>query len=66
MSPRHRRHVTVGHDVKNHNTHCTNLLYTEALGKKIQAFENKCMRGRLRISWTEYKTNDYVWSRNKG
>ena len=42
---------------------CETWTLTAALEKKIQAFETKCMRKILRISWTERKTNDYVWSR---
>ena len=30
---------------------------------KLQAFENKCMRKILRISYMEHKTNEYVWDR---
>ena len=42
---------------------CESWTLTAALEKKIQAFETKCMRKLLRISWTEHKTNDYVWNR---
>ena len=37
---------------------CETWTLTAALEKKIQAFETKCMRKILRISWTEHKTND--------
>ena len=33
--------------------------------KRIQAFESKCMRKLLRISYLEHKTNDWVRSRIK-
>ena len=36
-------------------------LYAET-ERKIQAFETKCLRKLLRISYKEHKTNDYVWS----
>ena len=28
--------------------------------RRIQAFENKCLRKLLQISWTEHKTNEYI------
>ena len=31
--------------------------------KRIQAFETKCMRKLLNISFLEHKTNDWVWSK---
>ena len=31
--------------------------------KRIQAFETKCMRKLLPISYLEHKTNDRVWSK---
>ena len=30
---------------------------------KLQAFENKCMRKTVQISYLEHKTNEYVWDR---
>ena len=45
---------------------CETWTLTAALEKKIQAFENKCMRKLLQISWTEHRTNDYVWNRIEG
>ena len=42
---------------------CETWTLTAALEKKIQAFENKCLRKLLQISWTEHKTNNYVWSK---
>ena len=29
--------------------------------KRLQAFENKCMRKLLQISYTEHRTNEEVW-----
>ena len=29
--------------------------------RRIQAFENKCLRKLLNISYKEHKTNEYVW-----
>ena len=29
----------------------------------LQAFETKCMRKLLHISYLEHKTNDWVWSK---
>ena len=34
-----------------------------ATESKLQAFENKCMRKFLQISYLEHKTNEYVWDR---
>ena len=45
---------------------CETSALADALEKKIQAFENKCMRKLLQISWTEHRTNDYVWNRIEG
>ena len=45
---------------------CETWTLTAALEKKIQAFENKCLRKLLQISWTEHKTNNYVWSKIEG
>ena len=36
-------------------------LHAEA-ERKIQAFETKCLRRLLRISYKEHKTNDFVWN----
>ena len=33
------------------------------LGKRTQAFETKCQRKLLRISYLEHKTNHWVWSK---
>ena len=33
--------------------------------RKLQAFENKCMRKILQISYLEHKTNEYVWEKIK-
>ena len=34
--------------------------------KRIQAFENKCYRRMLGVSYPEYKTNKYVWQQMNG
>ena len=34
-------------------------------GKKIQAFDMKCLRKVLMISWKQKKTNEYVKKRNQ-
>ena len=34
---------------------------TADLERRIQAFENKCFRRMLGISYREHKTNEYVW-----
>ena len=33
--------------------------------RRIQAFENKCLRNLLRISYWEHETNEYVWNKAK-
>ena len=33
--------------------------------RRIQAFENKCLRKLLHISYWEHKTNEYVWNKAK-
>ena len=33
--------------------------------KRIQAFETKCLRKLLHISYLDHKTNEYVWSKVK-
>ena len=39
---------------------CESWTLTAELEKKIQAFEMKCLRKLLNISWTEHKTNELV------
>ena len=34
--------------------------------RRIQAFENKCLRRLLRISYKDHKTNDFVWDSVSG
>ena len=42
---------------------CETWTLHAAFEKGIQAFETKCLRKLLRISYLEYKTNDCVWSK---
>lgn len=44
---------------------CQTWTPTAETEKKIQAFENKCLRKLLRVSWTEHRTNEYVRNRIK-
>ena len=39
---------------------CESWTLTAELEKKIQAFETKCFRRLLHISWTERKTKEFV------
>ena len=39
---------------------CESWTLTAELEKKIQAFEMKCYRRLLQISWTQHKTNEFV------
>ena len=40
---------------------CERWTLTADLGRRIQAFENKCYRRMIGISDKEHKTNKYVW-----
>jgi hypothetical protein len=40
---------------------CESWTLTADLERRIQAFENKCFRRMLGISYREHKTNEYVW-----
>ena len=42
---------------------CETWTLKAATESKLQAFENKCMRKILQISYLEHKTNEYVWER---
>ena len=42
---------------------CETWTLLVATEKKLQAFENKCMRRLLRISYLDHKTNEYVWEK---
>jgi len=42
---------------------CESWTLTTDLERRIQAFENKCYRRMLGISYREHITNDYVWQR---
>ena len=42
---------------------CETWTLMAATESKLQAFENKCMRKILQISYLEHKTNEYVWDR---
>ena len=42
---------------------CETWTLLAATENKLQAFENKCMRKILRISYLEHRTNEYVWDR---
>ena len=42
---------------------CETWTLLSATENKLQAFENKCMRKILRISYVEHRTNAYVWDR---
>ena len=44
---------------------CESWTLTAETTKRIQAYENKCLRRLLGISWKEHKTNDYVHSQVK-
>ena len=40
---------------------CESWTLTAELERRIQAFENKCYRNMLGISYREHKTNEYIW-----
>ena len=40
---------------------CESWTLTADLERRILAFENKCYRRMLAISYREHKTNEYVW-----
>ncbi len=40
---------------------CESWTLTADLERRIQAFEHKCFRKLLRLSYTEHKTNEFVW-----
>ena len=42
---------------------CESWTLTADLERRIQAFENKCYRSMLGISYREHKTNEYVWQK---
>ena len=42
---------------------CESWTVTEKIWKRIDAFEMKCYRRLLGVSWKEHKTNDYIWER---
>ena len=44
---------------------CETWTLMAATERKLQAFENKCMRKILQISYLEHKTNEYVWEKIK-
>ena len=39
---------------------CESWMFTTDLERGIQAFENKCYRRMLGLSYREHKTNEYV------
>ena len=42
---------------------CESWNVTEKIWKRVDAFEMKCYRRVLGLSWKEHKTNDYIWER---
>ena len=40
---------------------CESWTLTADLDRRIQAFENKCYRRMLGVSYREHETNKYVW-----
>ena len=44
---------------------CESWTLTADSERRIQAFENKCQRRLLRVTWVEHKTNEYIHSKIK-